>query len=295
MNKYILRSEYDCLVKTENEESLLDSNSQIIFDYPVRILVYPLYQSKFSYPFVIDLSSNQDGKNYKFIQYEDNKLFYLHSPYSIKNEIIEEVALNGKKYEISLSQEEISFKNSTIKKSFPVLSEFKTYALQVKEPFILLILNGKEDEMFTYNVKSDTISNIKGKKIELVDNEIFVTKNANDIAAHQIYETYEIKDNIEKINSRFKIEIQTKPLKGNIVPLVFIESIKIEDYDLAFSYLSEQLQQSTTVEHLKKYFGKIINYIMLEQNILAITNTKETRVFTFDVKDDKISEIDIFH
>lgn len=295
MNKYILRSEYDCLVKSQGEESLLDSNCQIIFDSPQQLLIYPLTQSKFSYPFVLDLSKSEDGKNFRVLQYGEKRLFFLHSPYYIKNEIIEEVSCCGKRCEVGLSQEEISFKGSNSRKTLPVLSEFKTYSVQVKSPFIILILSGKDDEIVVYNAKNDSISTIKGKKIEVIDNKIFVTKSAHDISAHQIYETYEIKDKIEKINTKFKLELQSKPLKGNIVALAFVQCLKVEDYDLALSYLSEELRQSTTIDHLKKYFGEIITYNHLEDSVIAITNKNQTRIFSFEVKNDKICEIEILH
>lgn len=296
MNKYILRSNFDCLVKVENEENLLDSNSQIIFDFPQKVLIYPLSCSKFSFPFTIDLAQNGDSEICKIFEFNGNKLFYLNSPYSIKNEIVEEVSCQNKKCEISLTQEELSFKIDNLKKTLPILGSYKSYTLQTNNSFVILFFSGKEDSLYLFNVKDYSITHLEGQKIELIDNKIFVSKQANDIVAHQIYDTYEIKDDkLTKIAGKFKVDVLSRSIKESILPLAFVESINLGDYLLALDYLDENLQSSTTTEHLKNYFGEIKSFVLLEPNLIAITNNKETKIYSFTVKDNKIAEIETLH
>lgn len=294
MKKYILRSNFDCLIKNEENEKLLDSNAQIIFEKPETVLVYPLQCNKFSLPFVLDLTQSSDTENYKVIKYEDNILFYLNSPYSIKNEIIEEISCGDKTCEIGICQTEISFKVSNIKKTIPILEKYKTYHIQSQKSFVILSLTGVLDSVYMFNVKTHSLSFLQGEKVEILDNKIFVTKPANDIVGHQIYDTYVIEDDkLNKLANKFKSDPQ-KSLKNSLIPLAFIEAIKIEDYLLAMEYLEEKIRKETTPDHLKKYFGQILNFIPIEENLIAVTNPVDTKIYKFTVLDNKIKEIELF-
>lgn len=296
MNKYILRSCFDCLVKVENEENLLDSNSQIVFDYPQKVLIYPLSYNKFSFPFTIDLTQSSDSEICKIFEYNGSKLFYLNSPYSITNEVVEEVSCQGKKCEISLAQGELSFKVDKLKKTLPILGSYKSYTVQTNNSFVILFFNGNEDSLYLFNVNDYSITHLEGQKIELIDNKIFVSKQANDIVSHQIYDTYEIKgDKLTKIAGKFKVDALSRPLKEGVLPLAFVEALKIGDYLLALDYLGKNLQDSTSTEHLKTYFGEIKSFVSLEPSLIAIINNKETKIYSFTVKDNKIEEIETLH
>lgn len=296
MNKYILRSNFDCLVKVANEENLLDSNSQIVFDTPQRVLIYPLSCNKFCFPFAIDLTQEKDSEVCKIFFFNETKMLYLNSPFSIRNEICEEVSCMGKRCEIVLNQDFLSFKLNNRRSTLPLLDSFKSYFIQAKDSFVLLFLNGQEDSLYLFNVKDFSIKHLQGQKIELIDNKIFVSRQAHDIVGHQVYITYEIKeDKLTKVTEKTKFETLSRPLNEDVLALAFVEAVKLGDYLLALDYLSEDLQSTTTTEHIKNYFGEIKSFVCLDQNLIAITNTKETKIYIFTVTQNKIKEIDVFH
>ena len=71
-----------------------------------------------------------------------------------------------------------------------------------------------------------------------------------------------------------------------------MDAIKSEDYELASLYLSDELNQTST-EHLKKYFGKILSILPIEDFVLAIITETSTKILTFEIKNSKIVDIAI--
>lgn len=96
------------------------------------------------------------------------------------------------------------------------------------------------------------------EKYEETDNEIKTLQSINDIAKHgkvysvnytAPYDNYSyyvyLKDGVEPVSSH------------KLIPYAFLEAIKVENYDLAKSYMSESLSKDTTEQHLQQYFNNL--------------------------------------
>ena len=296
MKKYELRTEYECLVKHSQGESFLDLNSSLIFDAPEKIVVYPLNQSKSCFPFTISLEDNNKNRFYKTFSYDDTCYIYISNFPFVKNQIIEEITVNNKTFRIFLSENSVCFESTCSRKTLDLNSSFDSYLIQTEKHFILLHLIGKLEEMWIYNTKNNQISHLYGKKIEKIEQQILVSKEINDIANHELFETYQLSDeDCTKKHCKIKY-FDTYPQKITndlIVPLAFLEAVKIEDFDLAKEYLSETIKEETSVQHFKKYFGRILSIIPLKDYTIAVINEEKTVILKFLIKNSLILDISI--
>lgn len=293
MKNYIVRSEYDCLVKSSSGEELLDQNSQIVFDKPEKILIYPLKNSKNCFPFTIDFDGKHSSSLYRHFSLDDFDLFYISALPYIKKEIIETITTNNKTCKIYISEQEISFETDKIKKSFELQISFDTYSIDTSTNLILLKLSGKEEYLWVFNIETTDLRVLSGSKIEKINSEIFVSKTINSICKHDLYEVYELKDgnlikNSEKLKSNF---LENSIKNPNVIPYAFLEAVKLNDFDLARSYLTDSLSKSATNEHLKSYFKNIQKILPLKETLLGTISSEGFYVYTFVIKNGRIEEI----
>lgn len=295
MKKYILRSEYDCLVKSETEEFLLDVNSQIVFEKPEKVLIYPLKTNKYCYPFSIDLENKLDSTLFSCHLFEDFVLIYISNPPYIKNEFIETIKLNKLECKVFISQETVSFQTENIKKTFNLDSNFETYSIITFDNLIMIKLVGEIEQLWIFNINNLSLKKLAGNKIEIVNHEIFVNKSIISINQHQLYEVYEIKENeIIKKSENIKSNLFDSKLRNpRVIPYAFLEAIQLKDYNLARTFLTENLSQTATNQHLDNYFKEIKKILPLNNNLIATLTSSGLQVYNFTLDNNLVSEIDL--
>ena len=160
-----------------------------------------------------------------------------------------------------------------------------------------LIINGKLKNNNLYYFIFDLENNkvVLDDEFEIVEREkekLKLMKNTQNIANHGIVYDYDIKTGII---DNYSIYLNNNPAKTNIdkaIPYAFIEAIKLEDYNLAKSYLQDTFVSN---EHLKSYFGEIKEIFKnpySKLNNYTILNNKGFKSYNFDIKDSKIIDIE---
>jgi len=139
-------------------------------------------------------------------------------------------------------------------------------------------------------------------KIESTQELIVTLQKQNDMAGHGMVEEYEIKDTgVIKKDSYF-VYMSEKPKITQIkelVPYAFLEAVKIKNFSLARSYLTEELNENLLDEHLEAYFGNILDivpnvYKSNNENTICIIQDdtiKKAKYFTVSLEKNKISNI----
>ena len=74
-----------------------------------------------------------------------------------------------------------------------------------------------------------------------------------------------------------------------IVPYAFLQAIEVGDFDLASSYLDVPMRRRVDKEHLESFFGKIKNFLQIDNDIFAVFGNEKS---LFKFTENKISEID---
>lgn len=294
MKIYELRTEIDCLIKSDDGECLLDQNQSIIFNSPQKILVYPLSRNRNQFPFFIDLNISHSGKFYSHYSIDERELFLINSLSQVRNENIEKIEIGNKTCLIKINEETISFEYDNIKKSLSLMQEFNSYSISKVDNFILLTLIGQNEEMWLYNISDNSLNHIFGNKIERIDNQIMVTYHSQGIYDNQIYKTYEIANNklIEKKSSISHISPPVKIYSDKVIPIAFLEAVRDRDYYTAKTYLSQRLSESVTDEHLEKFFGNFDKIVPLSNSRYLIIRGDKFKVFRFVVVNNLIEDIE---
>ena len=289
--KYILRSEYDCIVKSLLKEELLDKNSELVFDEPSFVLVYPL-DNNFS-PFSLDLY-NPKSSFCKTLLQEDVSYVFLLNPPQIETFKIETFNFSGKSVKVFLGQNKLCFQSEKTEKHVNLGEDFKSYTCEKKDSFLLVHLVGKNEEMFCFNLETDKLTKLSGDKIEVLDKQIIVTKNLNLNFSQKTLETYLIsKDKLEKISSSTKNE-GIEHVDVTVTPYIFLDSIKNKNFDIATSLLDDNLKSHIKNENLESYFGEIISFFNLKNDTYCVFSKDKTSVYTFSLNHGKICEISTY-
>ena len=295
MKNYKIRSDYDCLVKYEDGESFLDINTELNFSTPEKLLIYPLSQTnKNSFPFVVNLDSCESSRFFKIFKLKEFDLIYISAMPYVQNEIIETIVAKDNECKVYISEDYIAFEIDNQKKTIPLTKSFDDYSIKTIGNLLFLHLISKEETMWVFNLNNKSLRQFEGKKIELFENHLSVAKDVKDIANHVIYQTFEINnDEIITKKDSLKYNLQEPVIVTNpsIIPIAFLEAVKIEDFDLARRYLDNDLAKVTSDEHLKNYFKNIIKIIPFNNGLIGVMTQDDFKLFNFEIKNAKIVEI----
>ena len=299
MKNYKIRTEYDCLVKHKDGETFLDLNSEISFDSPQKILVYPLRRtSKVSYPFSIDLDDSSENRFFRRFSFEQTQYIYINALPFFKNEVIEKITVGQDLCNVRINEEQICFETENYRKSLLLENLYSSYNIYSEKGLVFLHLIGNEELLLIFSIKNHSLKIVSGTKIEKIENQILCSKEVNDFANRQVYEYYEIsEDEVRQKNIKIKYNLQEPNLTANpnIIPMAFLEAIKIEDYEIAKKYLCDELRNNTTDVHLKKYFGNFSSFLNLKNSTLAIINSEKILICQFVINESKIQEINLIN
>jgi len=205
-------------------------------------------------------------------------------------------------YELSIQEKEL-----LLNKEIPY--SIKNVSLEkIKNKDIVVIqttTNNLENYALILQYKNNNYEVVKEgiiDKIEYNQELITTLEKQNDMAGHGMVEEYEIKDTgVIKKDSYF-VYMNEKPKTTQIrelVPYAFLEAIKIKNFSLARTYLTEELNENLLDEHLEAYFGNILDivpnvYNKNDENTVCVIQDgiiKKAKYFTVLLEKNKISNI----
>lgn len=284
--KIVIYSPYDCIVKSNNDETFLTSNEHLILDEQQKIFVYPTGKSS-KYSFEINFNEAASPL-YRIIQKDDKLLVFLIDGLLAENVDIFSFSHKNQDSFIEIGKNQITFKTASHQKA--VLLPAKTENIKCGN-FEHINYVAFEDKKKSYLIAYNTLSNktrlFQGNNIELREDG-FVLTNSNSFYKN-IVEEYAIDSHELKVKSR--TFSQRENYSNNFISYMFISSIKIKDYEGAYSLLSQSLQNHLTIDLLKNYFGEISYFYVIDPlTVFAISNGKNV-IYEFNIEQDKIKEI----
>ncbi|MGN1201499.1 MAG: hypothetical protein ACI4R8_04525 [Candidatus Caccovivens sp.] len=280
--KYILKTTYPCLIKTENEFCELDNLETIEVEDEKFLFVYP--QNHEQTPFKIDFS--KESEFYSILHRENQTFVILEKPSPLSITQKEKLTISGKTCQISIDEKKLEFETDTHKFSFPHKRE-KFKAQKIKN-FACAIF---EHEIYALNMQTNKLVYFSGDEISLKDNEIVLTKKFCDSLQRQKEAKYKL-DNEVQVESENFLYSNYKDV-ADLVPFRLLESVKAKDYAFAMDCLSQNLKDSVDSEMLKKFFGNLKHFLPLCSNqFITIADNKKNFV-TFSLSGDKIDDISI--
>ena len=293
MKKYDLISTYPCIVKLENEEIFLDENESLEFENEKNIFVFPINSKKIK-PFKINLEKSE--KYYKILQKNNNKyLIYLFLPNNYLFFNIEELTINKEICKIKISNNKLKFEISSSEIEIEI-DEFDSYKIYKIQNFASIKLKYENKEfLYCYDTNKNKLYMFSGTSILVEDNNITIEEKLNNFFSKKKITTYSISGSeIKKENQSFeKKENLNQNHNEKLIPFTFLELIKDKDFSSAKELLCVDLQENLNEKHLEKYFGKIKNFVPISENEYLVSNNQTTDIFIFNVKNNKIVDIEI--
>ncbi len=286
--KYLLKTPYQCLVKTKSQSIELDINDTLECEDEQLLYVYPIASEQI--PFCINIATKRDTDHYSFLRHNDQNIIFLEKPERFDVFQKEDLNFSGKHCHISISKNKVYFETDKQKiKCFCGKSKSSPKVLKVKN-FACVQL---QQDFFAYSMQTERLSHLSGEMINFDKDTIIVTKKYCDSNCREKISRYEIADEIklkdEQIISTQKQEIKDK----NLISYKFLECVKSNDFSESQKYLSDSLSGKIGEEQIKSFFGYLSEFLPLSANEFLAISGNNKKYVTFDLLNGKINDISI--
>ena len=285
--KIVIYTSFDCLIKVGEEKIFLDQNQHLELDSFLSCQVFPVGKNK-KFSFNVNLN-DQENSFYRIIKQENKTLVFLLDGTYVENADVYNVYANSQSTTIEVASQSISFYSKKKKKTlfFPSDITNANCGKLATLIFVKFQSDGKY-HLALYNNKTNMSKVFTGERIELTNDSFSITTN-EDCVGKTEQKFFVDKEGLKHQAS--SILAFTSPPE-ELLPLYFINAVKVKDYAFAHSLLSPDLQSSLSENGIKEFFGNI-SYIksLNTTNIFAISNNKSL-IYSFSTRNGKVCEID---
>ena len=259
--KYLIFSKINCLIKIKEQNFEIDEDSYLELDSPEDLLIYPL--EKHYLPTILKLKKENVTKmfdEYKIYQI-DFQMIHSNGQYLIKN-------FNGRYATLSVKPYVFTISDSSSCYTYKIFDD-------IQNPEIISIngapaLQGTlNDDDYLLVFSNNDFIKIVGD-IEIERNKIIAIEKCLNIAKHGRRLEIELNGTKSKFVSNELLYLKNKPIipkNTGAKNFAFLQAIMYKDYDLARTFLNENLSKKLSDEHFLKFFGSF-------DNIIAICNEK---------------------
>lgn len=282
--KYLLKTPYSCLIKTQNDIVELDPNDNLEVEDEKVLFVYP--QTANGIPFCINLIQKNESSFYSFAKHQDKMLILLENQQQLQ--IVQKESLNfsGKNCEIEITLNSIQFSSSKKSIKYNCPHKCNNYKVFKIKSFACVQF---DSDLYAYSIDKNKLLHFCGDEMNVEGETLTLTKRMHDSLSRTKTAKYKFDDEVTLESENF--EYNENNSSNNLIPFKFLEGVKAKDFKYLRSCLSENLQKSISDENLKKFFGNIQNFLPLTENeYLTISNNQKNYV-TFSMKNGKIDDI----
>lgn len=295
-----IKTPFTCLIKIENfiqkelkENEFLTLNATLQNNENFIINIEPLEKSEnlnFSYKIFVKNENEQLkilSQNIENYNYNNKHFIFLKPLYCTKN--VNLVKTTQKYTILNALTTSIATKKSAIN-----LPDIFTFVNEQKINNSTLLtfesLDTKKSKYIVVLLNDEIIFNDYYNQIKL-DKKIEILSLVNDITKHAIKTIIEN----DKINQTIVYKENKPKLVTNekIIPLVFLQALKINNIKLCKYYLSENLKEKASLNLLKNYFGDFVKVDYFLNNYYLFYKTGEAKVFKYEIIKNKINKIEL--
>lgn len=291
MKNINLISNEEFLIELENKTYILEDNKYIsisnICDNNLVLKVYPLNQSRYSLPYCLKIES-QDNQVVckdmlaKVYNLKDRCDIFI-KPFLINSTNIIYSAshiVKNIKYLVTCFSDRIMISSKNGEYSHETTLDNVSSCVENNNITLLSKIN-EQKKLIIFNTNTFSFYEILGNQIEIKGEEITALQNLNDMAKHIKVSSYLINNDFKQTSEVLYLKGVKKICKINeLIPYNFFEALKVKDFSLARTFLSNNLSKSLSDEMLSNFFGDF-NYIQLS-NLSPLTYTLYSN---FEAKD----------
>lgn len=292
-----IKSSFNAVLKYEtnkinlSEDNFITLKLNLLENEILLLNIEPLIEnSELLFPYQIEIKNknnklNINSKNVEVYNYRTVYLLNLNKFEAVKDMFVLLNDINFSVYNTYCTNIILQNKNIKLKELYNIA----TYKKVNNNTIILLENELKKMVIVLHNnelIFKDYYSDIK------ISQKIEILSKINDISKHAIITTIENKNITKKIvylNNSPKLIFNDK-----LIPLTFIQAVKIENFKLCCYYLNNDLKQVCSLENLKFYFGDFVKVepIISENSLVLFYKDKSYKIFNFLINDHKICKIE---
>lgn len=286
--KIIIYSPYDALIKTKYEEAFLNKNEHLILEGENQnIVVYPTNKVS-RYSFTIDLNE-QHSIFYNIIKKDDNLFVFLLDGVIAENVEIYSFLNEGQTSFVEIGKNQIIFKTQNNQKIITPPGKIDGFKCgNFKHINYVIFGDGTKSYATLYNTTTNKIKLLQADEIEIKEDGFVLTTNKNSFYK-KIVEEYMIDSQGLKIKSR--VFSQKENYSDNFISYMFMNSIKLKDYQNAYNLLSNNLKEKLSIDDLKNYFGDVSYYYVIDPSTIFVVSDGKNVIYEFSFSENKINEI----
>ena len=287
MKKIILKSEYPCLIKTDEISYELDENDKLEIEDEDRIFVYPAVYSRHNIPFYINLNNLQNTSRYSVYDMEDFTLLLLNTDNDLVVTNTENLFFNGEKCEIAVTKNEIKFAFKNYCVSYNCLHDTSNYKIFKTGNFACLEF---QHDLYVFNTLNSHLSHFEGEDIEFEKNTLSLNSKLDDCENRIKKATFKFLD--DKINvESLLFDYNSGNFAEELSPYRFLEAIKVKDYRFAKNLLDERLKINE--ENLSRFLGNVVGFLPLSTDDFIVISESGKNFVRFETKNGQIVDISV--
>ena len=286
--KITIYSPYDCIIKVGETLEAISENEHLVMDNDKKeITIYPSKKSS-QYSFALDLK-NSASPFYRTIEKNGELLIFLLDGLVADNVNIFSFSHNEKQSYVEVGKDKIIFKSESNKKTIPLPCKPSNICCgNFKHINYVSYEDEKKHFLIAYNTQNGKSKLFQGNEIEIKENGFIVTNEKNNFFKKVVEEYFIDEDGLK---SKSKVFSRKTIADDNMLCYEFITSIKFKDYQNALNLLTPSLQENIDENALKKYFGDISYFYMIDPLSCFALSNDENKIFVFNIKENKICEI----
>jgi len=286
MNKFKLKTKYECLVKNKEEEIILSPYETLEFGEEDELFIYPLNKPRDFLPFTVNGKNLKNCPYYKFTSLEDNTFVCLSNQTNCENYSISKLKLQGQELEFQVGENKLIVTYKDWRKIISLEDNFEKFSTGYKNDIAYIKLTSIDsDTLYAFNIKSAGVKQFKGR-------EIVINNDGFEVKSHDIMKKYTIDTQGLKSQNEDSLE-KDYTLKPEKAGCLFLEHIKSQNYQNALNLCSQSLQEKISKDTLKDFFSGVLDYYYISPTTYALQTNKSLKICKFTLYGSQIDDIDI--
>lgn len=282
--KYILKTSYPCLVKTQDSFTELEPNDTLEIEDETILFIYPENPKQLS--FYINLVTKKDSELYSFIHRENFNLILLESPKTMEIINKETLDFSGKSCQIEICCHTITFETESKKLSYTCPHKCLNYKIFKQKNYACVQF---EHDFYAFSMEKNKLFHFQGDDIVFENDLLKTSKVILDSQSRKREATFKFDNDVEITSESFERKDTGENLE--LVPYKFLEAVKSKDYDYVVDSLSAKLKQNINKEQIQKFFGNIKEFLPLNFNEFLIVSNDKKSYASFSLANGKINDI----
>ena len=304
MKKIRIFCELPYLIELATENFLVDNSNylEVQSEKELFFKCYPIDQPKNSLPFCFLLKQKIDKvesncQNIKIFNFKDRCDVFVEQFVIESTKIVHTstFAIKNTKYTIVCYEDKIKINCTSGEYIFE--TPITSVCIDTGFGFLNFLTTFEDKKTYTrFDTSTKKFSSIKGNKIQIEEDKILVQTNFCDILEHTKICEYKNNGSLEYQKTEFytKRTLDQTNLNNKLLPIVFFESVKLEDYKTAQCILDENLSKNLNQDTIKQFFGDIDAVFLTSKEPLVYTiycndNASDYHIY---LKDNKIQDIE---